>query len=190
MRGRASTRRPIEDRFWEKVDKSGDCWNWMGSKDKHGYGVLSVENRPMRANRLCWIINEGPIPKGLHVLHTCDNPACVRPDHLFLGTHADNMQDCAKKGRVGSQVHPERYPRGPRPLGQQQQVRGEAHGKAKLNDAVVRRIRELDTQGYNYTQIGCMFNVGRNTVRRVIQRECWQHVSDEEKDDERPSPQR
>lgn len=98
-------RRPIEDRFWEKVQKTDSCWLWTGSKQgRMGYGYLHIggkkDRKPSRAHRLSWVIHNGPIPDGLYVLHKCDVPACVNPDHLFLGDHKANMQDCASKGRV------------------------------------------------------------------------------------------
>src|SRR3954467_8753663 len=90
-------------RFWAKVAKSEECWLWQGANtggtDPHGSFNTGIENL---AHRFSWLLHFGPIPKGLKVLHTCDRPLCVRPDHLFLGTQRDNMQDCAKKGRIYS----------------------------------------------------------------------------------------
>jgi hypothetical protein len=75
------------------------CWIWLGAIKSYGYGSIKYRNKDMRANRVSWLAFKGEIPKGLCVLHHCDNPACVNPDHLFLGTLKDNMQDCIKKGR-------------------------------------------------------------------------------------------
>lgn len=100
------TLRPIEDRFWEKVIKNDDgCWGWTGKPDRQGYGELTAYRRSdqkhwrVRAPRLSWEIHNGPIPEGLWVLHHCDNPPCVRPDHLWLGTVQDNNADRDAKGR-------------------------------------------------------------------------------------------
>lgn len=87
-------------RFWSKVRKSDECWIWIaGRYFPAGYGQFFLDGRDMRAHRTSWTIVHGPIPDGLWVLHKCDNPPCVRPDHLFLGTRSDNMRDCVSKGR-------------------------------------------------------------------------------------------
>jgi hypothetical protein len=92
--------RPPEIRFWEKVEKSDGCWLWTGSVTKSGgYGQLSVNGKPVRAHRFIYELLHGPIPVGMRVCHTCDNPPCVRPDHLFLGTPKDNTHDMIRKGR-------------------------------------------------------------------------------------------
>jgi hypothetical protein len=87
--------------FWSQVDKSGECWEWQGARSQ-GYGRIHVKNAPRSAHRYSWELHYGPIPAGLFVCHHCDNPPCVRPDHLFLGTVYDNNRDAAEKGRLGS----------------------------------------------------------------------------------------
>lgn len=98
-----SARLPFEERFDRWVDKSGDCWQWTGSRTvSRGvpwYGKTKNRGRTLLAHRVAWEFANGPIPDGLDVLHRCDNPICVNPDHLFLGTHTDNMQDRLAKGR-------------------------------------------------------------------------------------------
>ncbi len=93
---------PFEQRFWAKVEKSDDCWVWIGSRSSSGYGRISNENgRQEQANRVAWRLANGPIPDGFDVCHHCDNPPCVRPDHLWLGTPRDNGLDMVAKGRQG-----------------------------------------------------------------------------------------
>jgi hypothetical protein len=101
-------------RFWARVEKTQACWNWRGSVRHFGHGHLNVLGVVTMAHRFSWTLTNGSIPDGLNVLHHCDNPRCVRPDHLFLGTHADNVADMNAKGR---------------------HARGERHGRAKLTDA-------------------------------------------------------
>lgn len=89
-------------RLWDKVDVGGpgECWLWTGAKNKDGYGSVGMGNgKTELAHRAVWLELVGSIPAGKYVLHTCDNPSCVRPDHLWLGTQADNVADCARKGR-------------------------------------------------------------------------------------------
>lgn len=91
---------PIAERFWAKVDKSGDCWLWTGHKGSSGYGIFWIQRRPTQAHRLAYELSIGPIPHGLFACHHCDNPPCVRPAHLFLGTAKDNYWDARTKGRI------------------------------------------------------------------------------------------
>jgi hypothetical protein len=95
----------IDETFWARVDQSGECWLWQGSRNAKGYGTLqrhAVQPTPMLAHRYAWMLAVGSIPDGLNVLHTCDTPACVRPAHLFLGTLADNNADMRAKGRASA----------------------------------------------------------------------------------------
>lgn len=95
--------KPLQERFWEKVVKTSDCWLWTGDKHPFGYGRIWVVGKgPINSHRVSWEIHNGPIPKGKHILHICDNPVCVRPDHLQLGSQADNVQDMLSKDRNGN----------------------------------------------------------------------------------------
>ncbi len=90
---------PFEPYFWSLVVKSDGCWTWIGGKDGHGYGRVWRNGRRQGAHRVSYELSIGPIHDGLHVCHHCDNPVCVKPSHLFLGTRSDNMTDCTNKGR-------------------------------------------------------------------------------------------
>lgn len=87
------------ERFWVQVDKSGDCWLWTGAKSPSGYGQFAVNRQPTRVHRYSWELANGPIPAGLSVLHRCDVRNCLKPEHLWLGTAADNQRDMTEKGR-------------------------------------------------------------------------------------------
>ena len=88
-----------EAEFWMKVEKSDGCWLWHGSVNQHGYGHLRFAQKSTHAHRVSWLLVRGPIPPNLQVLHKCDVPACVNPDHLFLGSISDNVQDSVAKKR-------------------------------------------------------------------------------------------
>ena len=93
----------VEHRFWNYVTKADGCWLWTGARNEHGYGVLhvrSVQTGNLLAHRVSWEIHYQEVPAGTYVLHHCDNPPCVRPDHLFLGTKAENTRDMMRKGRA------------------------------------------------------------------------------------------
>ncbi len=150
---------PLEVRFWNAVDKSGECWLWTANKDKDGYGKIYANRKHVRAHRVSWELHVGPIPSGLQVLHNCpsgDNPSCVNPAHLFLGTGLTNMRDKVAKGRC---------------------PRGETSGKAKLTNADVIAIRSaFDAGERNVSAIARRFNIHYSTAGDIIRREIWKHV--------------
>jgi hypothetical protein len=151
-----------EDRFWSKVNKgkSDECWNWTAGHDKYGYGKFSIRGREVSSHRVAYQIANGSIPNGLCVLHKCDNPPCVNPAHLFVGTHADNVHDKCKKGRASFIAH-----------------KGEEHGRAKLNDAQVRQIRERYTAGgVTHRELAREYGVNQSVIGDIVRRELWRHV--------------
>lgn len=138
-------------RFWEKVVKTDGCWNWNGTKFQSGYGAIGIGGILKRAHRVSWELKNGPITNGLHVLHKCDNPGCVRPDHLFLGTQKDNMVDKTKKGRQA-----------PGPTG------------SKLIPEKVIELRKLYSTGdYSYRQLAAKYSVAKETIKHAITKRTW-----------------
>jgi len=144
-------------RFFEKVDKTGNCWEWTSCKLPDGYGMFWIHGRTLRAHRVSWELHKGTIPNGLMVLHKCDNPSCVNPSHLFLGTQTDNMRDMLKKGR-------DRY------------VHGERNGLSKLTKADVVSIVSKSTNT-TQTQLAEHFGVSQSTISRVLSQQTWKHVN-------------
>lgn len=157
-----SKRRPLAERFWEKVDKSGPCWLWTASKDRNGYGrIMRPGGRggPLLATRVSWELAYGPISPGMGVLHHCDNPSCVRPDHLFLGDQALNMRDCAGKGRT---------------------TRGEHSRSAKLTEDDVREIRRRYREGgISQTALAREYGLCQASVHELVSGKTWGHVQAE-----------
>jgi len=101
----------VGERLWARVDQGPDCWVWLGAKRRRGYGQLHIGNQWLSTHRLAWELTYGPIPAGLFVCHHCDNPPCCRPDHLFLGTAADNNRDTKAKGHLRLPPPGTRWPR-------------------------------------------------------------------------------
>jgi hypothetical protein len=136
-----------------------------------GYGSLTIQRRPHRAHRVSWEMHYGPIPPGLFVLHKCDNRACVRPDHLFLGTHQDNMRDMVAKGRAaagathGFALRPERA------------ARGERVTLAKLTAAQVLTIRaRYAAGGVRHLDLAQQYGVSEYAVWAILHRRTWRHI--------------
>ena len=167
-----SARRPAAGRFWEKVRRGDGCWEWQGHRNKDGYGQFQIGYKRWMAHRFSWFLHFGGDPGALYVCHHCDNPACVRPDHLFLGTAADNSIDAWLKGRI---------PRGamtPVVLHPENVARGERHHNSRLTDDLVRALRERYATGqYTHTSLAREYGVSPMTVGRVVRRELWRHVA-------------
>lgn len=194
-------------RFWSKVDK-GDgtgCWLWTASKVKDGYGRFHLNGKNRPAQQVAWEIAYGfPFPEGMLGCHTCDNPPCVRPEHVFPGTIADNAADMRAKGRAndtgargdanGTHTRPDRIARGDRHYsktrpecvarGARQGLRkhpelvrrGERSNWAKLSADVVQTIRALRVTGMSYKALGQRFKIDPETARRIALRKTWAHI--------------
>lgn len=149
-----------KQRFWEKVDVRGpdECWEWSGSRKRRGYGQFHLGDRIQAAHRVSARI-AGMGIKNLCVCHRCDNPPCVNPRHLFVGTNADNVRDRNKKGRTRTG-----------------RVRGEKHGAAKLTREQVLEIRRCLENGENQTRLARRFGVARVTIYFIKNRETWSHI--------------
>lgn len=143
-------------RFWSRVITSPGCWLWIGHGDR--YGHIHAGGRLRKAHRFSWELHSGPTPEGLCVLHRCDTPRCVRPDHLFLGTQLENIADRHAKGRDG-------------------RVAGDAHPQAKLTAADVRTIRSLRDEGVLQRDIAARFGIRQATVNAILLGRAWRHVA-------------
>lgn len=167
-------------RFWQRLDRSGDCWEWTGARNKKsGYGQLKYRGVGLLAHRTAYELAKGPIPDGLWVRHDCDNPPCCNPDHLRLGTHGDNMKDMVKRGRHSSILSPERMPRGERHglvKNPERAARGEQHGSAKLTDDIVREIRASHAAGASINSLARKYGVNKRGIQFIVRRKTWRHV--------------
>lgn len=160
-------KKSAEDRFWEKVNKTETCWLWTGSIRGGGYGKFSVDKKMVGVHRFSWILHYGSIPavpdtdyRGTCVLHKCDVPSCVRPDHLFLGSNLDNVRDRDLKGRAGGGSLP-----------------GEKQAQSKLNTAQVLEIRTCYKTGlYTQKDLSRTFGVSQPVISLIINRKDWTHV--------------
>lgn len=167
-----------EVRFHEKVERSpGGCWLWMGSKDSDGYGRFWFVNRTIHAQRGAWLLFKGEIPDGLYVLHECDTPACVNPNHLFLGTALDNAQDAKRKGRVVSgdrhrAIHASGLPRGDEHWTRRDPV-ARLKNVAKLTPDDIREIRKRRVDGESLRKLGRAFGVSSPTILRAVNGTGW-----------------
>lgn len=138
--------RDLAERFWSKVDKSGPCWLWTGATLKTGYGSIRINKKAERAHRVSFEMAKGAIPGGMLIRHTCDEPRCVNPDHLILGTHSQNAIDACERGQ-----HP----------------CGEASKLAKLSNADVRAIRAALAAGACGATLAKAFKVEETTISGI-----------------------
>ena len=152
------TREQAVKRFWSKVDRSGDCWTWQAATDRYGYGASCHNGRQMKAHRLAYLLFVGPLPAG-PICHRCDNPPCVRPEHLFAGTPAINNRDRAAKGRSGDQS-------------------GERASRTKLCADDVRDIRRTYAKGRaSQRELAARFGVSQTTIMLIVNRQRWQSIT-------------
>lgn len=146
------------ERFWEKVEKTDGCWLWRAGLTMGGYGKFKLRGRSMNASRAVWIMERGPIDAGMFVCHRCDNPICVRPEHLFLGTPGDNTRDRDQKGRMARQ-------------------KGESHGRHILTEEQVLEIRRRWTAGERpQGALAKAFGVCRPLISMIVNRKNWTHI--------------
>lgn len=147
-------------RIYSQVERVGDCLLFTGHRVKDGYGHVKKDGKMVLVHRAVWARDNGPIPDGLIIMHTCDTPACIEPKHLQLGTHADNSADRDRKGR-----------RAP--------PRGSINGRAILCENDIPIIRYWLKNGYQAREIADKFLVDRHVIFNIKYNRCWQHVGPE-----------
>lgn len=160
------------DRFIEKVRENPEtgCWEWQASSFAKGYGCFALNRKPRTAHRLAWELVNGGIPSSdIFVCHHCDNRKCVNPNHLFLGTNADNVADMVQKQRTRSG---ENHPHWGKSIN-----KGEANGNSVLNPEKVKEIWNLRGQGWSQQKIATHLGIGQMTVCRVLRKETYSDVN-------------
>lgn len=143
-----------EERFWSRVEKTDNCWYWTGRRNDSGYGVIAINKKQVRAHRFSYFLHYGewPMPEGRHI---CDTPACVRPDHIVPGTHAQNMRDMQKRRR---------------------HAHGERNASSRLKEEEVRAIKQLLAQGVKQSVIAQKFRIAPPHVSKINTGQVWAHV--------------
>lgn len=140
-------------RFLEKIQKTDNCWYWNGTIQSSGYGSICIKFKRYRAHRLSYILFKGNIPKNMFVCHTCDIKHCVNPDHLWLGTLQDNVNDMMNKGRHA-------------------RVSKEKHSQCKLRTNDISKIRKLHNHGWNYKKLAKHYNISTGYIRSICKFRC------------------
>jgi hypothetical protein len=169
IQGSAPTQ-PV-DRFWQRVDRSGECWEWRGQRQRQGYGQVGWAGKRYSAHRFAWLLVNGPIPDGLLVCHRCDTPSCVRPDHLFLGTTAENARDRENKGRGKHDLAKLRI--------SAPKLRGERNPSAKLTSEQVGQIRQRYVpRRVSMKRLADEYCVSPATVFLVVHGATWSSIDE------------
>ena len=146
----------LEERFWFKVNKTDYCWEWVGGKNSSGYGTIYNE-KTVLVHRLSWQIHFGDIIEGLCVCHSCDNKKCVNPDHLFLGTQQDNMNDMVEKGGNNS-------------------PKGEKNGMHKLSESDIHIIKYMLGEGSTQSNVAKLFGVSQPVISNINLQKAWRDI--------------
>jgi len=154
----------LKKSFEKNVIRKEGCWDWKGSIAKGGYPVMTCRKQigPDRGHRASWVIHKGAIPEGMYVCHTCDNPICTNPEHLWIGTHKENNDDKVRKCRQSKLPPPYK--------------RGSENGSAKLSDYQVKEIKKLIEKGLTSRDIGKQYGVSKTTILRIKRGENWKHI--------------
>ena len=156
------TKIPWCDRFWAKVESTNNCWLWKAGCFTNGYGQFRIGNKKLKAHRVMFLLLKGNIPHGMIVRHTCDNPKCVNPNHLLLGTYKDNAYDRDSKNRgiKGRKIHKDQA--------------GEKNPAAKLNVEKVSKIRFM-WPDHSYRKLSKLFKISASQVANIVKGRSWQY---------------
>lgn len=148
----------IKNKLLGNITKNEEnCWVWNKSKDKKGYGKTNYKNKIMLCHRLSWLLFNKSLNNNMYVCHKCDNPSCINPDHLFLGTNRDNILDAYHKNRLKLKF-------------------GENNKSSKLNYKKIIEIRDLYKKGYTLVSLSNIYHVSSQTIGSIVKRKTWKHV--------------